>query len=486
MNHSLRVSLTLLLLALSLAPALTITAALSWGIFQRERAHVLDLQAQASGQAALLLTTFLAEAEAEFLGLVESPSLREGSDATREFFLNNALFYRDTFDAFAFLDPDGIERAQASRENRGALAAFQLRSNAALFLEPPGRASIVYGDVIVDPASGDASLVIAAPIFSSVGHINGILLGSLRLDPVFAQIGDLSLGQQGTLMVTDASGRLLAHPDTARLDTIPPVPSADGVATGVSGVPVLQMRRPVTIDTLVLTIAAELPLAEADADLRRALITAGLLLFGILALATTLCVMTVNRVVRPIGTLAAASRELSTGHLGSTVAVTRHDEIGVLQRDFNQMVADLAAQRAAIEKHTNALQESLDRQRELFSTVEQLSTPLLPVWPDTVVLPIIGHVDEQRGEALTRTLVEGVAQRRARVAILDITGLATVNETIITTLLRAAQTVELLGARVILAGVSATVAPRIVASEISLGAIESYRDLQSAIEAAIG
>ena len=203
-------------------------------------------------------------------------------------------------------------------------------------------------------------------------------------------------------------------------------------------------------------------------------------------MAAALCIVIVGRIVRPIHDLATAAQRIGAGNVETQVAVTRHDEIGALQQAFNQMATDLRTQQVAIGERTADLQASLARQEALLETVAQLSTPLLPVWDGVVVLPIVGHVDTQRGEALTAALIEGVALRRAQVAILDITGLATINDQAVEVLLRAAQAVELLGARAMLAGVSAAFAQHIVNGGTKLGALASYRDLQSATEAAIG
>ncbi len=487
MNRSLRVSLSSLLIALSLIPALAVGAALGWGIFRLERSHVLELERQVTNQGAAMIGDYLTGAENELYNLIQSPDLRSGDSVAREAVLSDALFYHGTFDELAITDSTGAELARVSR--LGATPADQLLSYAAeaIFTEPMRSNKTYFHAFEVSPINGETLLWMSVPTLSAqTGEPDGALLARVRMRQIFERVTSLPLGTSGTLMILDSTGQLIAHPNLEALSAIAVVaPSADGLAAGVSGEQVLQVRRPMSAGNLAMTIAAELPLSEADANLRQSLAIAGLLLLTVSAVAAALCIAAVNRIARPIRDLAAATQRLSAGDTTGQVAVTRQDEIGALQRDFNQMVRDLRDQREAIDERTAALQSSLDRQRDLLETVAQLSTPLLPVWDGVVVLPIVGHVDAQRGAALTNALIEGVAQRRSQVAILDITGLATVNDEVITTLMRAAQAVELLGAHAMLAGVSAAFARRIVATDLSLRSLDSYRDLQSAAEAAV-
>jgi HAMP domain-containing protein/anti-anti-sigma regulatory factor len=488
MNRSLRVSLTSLLIALSLIPALVVGTALGWGIFQHERAIVIQLERQITDQAADQITTYVKGAEAELYTLIQDPALRGADLAAREAALSEALFYRDTFDDLAITDSSGSERARVSRLGAVALGDLDDHGAEAIFIEPMRLNKTYYQGFEISPLNGEPLLRLAVPTLNvQSGSPDGVLIARVRMRQAFDRVTSLPLGLSGALMVADAEGRLIAHPNLAALaNSTSPAPPADGVAAGVSGEQVLQVRRPVSIGNLSLAIAAEQPLVEADASMRQSLTTAALLFAGVALVAAAFALVAVSRIARPISELAAATQRISAGDTSAQVAITRRDELGALQRDFNQMVSDLRAQRAAIDERTEELQASLDRQRDLLETVAQLSSPLLPVWEGVVVLPIVGHVDAQRGAALTSALVEGVAQRRARVAILDITGLASVNDEVVTTLLRAAQAVELLGARAMLAGVSAAFAQRIVANTIDLGALESYRDLQSATESAIG
>lgn len=97
------------------------------------------------------------------------------------------------------------------------------------------------------------------------------------------------------------------------------------------------------------------------------------------------------------------------------------------------------------------------------------------------MMPLIGAMNPQRAAQMMETLLRGVTSRGARVAILDVTGVREVDTHIADMLVRAAQSVRLLGARVVLTGVRAGVAQVLVQLGVHLGEITTRRTLQDGI-----
>jgi PAS domain S-box-containing protein len=134
-----------------------------------------------------------------------------------------------------------------------------------------------------------------------------------------------------------------------------------------------------------------------------------------------------------------------------------------------------------------ALRERLlaeERVRAQIETLAALSTPLIPVREDVLVLPLVGDLDVTRLARVTETLLGGISERRARCAILDITGVPKLDGAAAEALVRAAQGGRLLGALILLSGVRAEVAHMLVAIGADLSGLKTYRSLQSAIAAA--
>ena len=115
------------------------------------------------------------------------------------------------------------------------------------------------------------------------------------------------------------------------------------------------------------------------------------------------------------------------------------------------------------------------------SALTELSTPLIPISDHVVVMPLIGLMDSQRAAQVLETLLEGVSARRAKVAILDITGVSVVDAHVADALLQAAKAVRLLGAEVVLTGIRPDVALTLVGLGLDLTGIVTKGTLQAGI-----
>ncbi len=147
-------------------------------------------------------------------------------------------------------------------------------------------------------------------------------------------------------------------------------------------------------------------------------------------------------------------------------------------RQFLGYAQDITARRAS-DAERQRLQEEIIRVQQ--ATVAELSTPLIPITDQIVVMPLIGALDTQRVQQVLETLLHGIEQSRAQVAILDITGVPVVDTQVANTLIQAAQAVNLLGARIILTGIRPEVAQTLVTLGVNLGSIVTRSSLQSGI-----
>jgi rsbT co-antagonist protein RsbR len=123
--------------------------------------------------------------------------------------------------------------------------------------------------------------------------------------------------------------------------------------------------------------------------------------------------------------------------------------------------------------------------REQASQIYTLSTPLIPVYPGVLALPLVGAVDPRRATQILEALLEGIAHHQADVVIVDLTGVAVVDEVVTQYLVQAARAAQLLGAQVIFVGIRSEVAQMMVQLEIDVTHFVICADFQAGVEYAL-
>lgn len=125
------------------------------------------------------------------------------------------------------------------------------------------------------------------------------------------------------------------------------------------------------------------------------------------------------------------------------------------------------------------LQEQVIRMQA--AALTELSTPLIPLTRQIVLMPLIGAVDSQRAQRVIETLLQGVAEHQASIVILDITGVAIVDTSVANALIQAARAVRLLGAEVVLTGIRPEIAQTLIGLGADLSGIVTRGTLQSGV-----
>jgi rsbT co-antagonist protein RsbR len=130
----------------------------------------------------------------------------------------------------------------------------------------------------------------------------------------------------------------------------------------------------------------------------------------------------------------------------------------------------------------NAQQETqLDQQRQLLELVAALETPASSLAEGVLFAPVVGHLDERRAAALTSRLLEQASAQRARLVILDIAGVITIDTAVARGLLNTARALHLLGCAVTLSGISAEVALTLVSLGIGMEGVDTARSPREAL-----
>lgn len=127
-------------------------------------------------------------------------------------------------------------------------------------------------------------------------------------------------------------------------------------------------------------------------------------------------------------------------------------------------------------------QEIIDAQQ---ASLRELSTPIIPLDEGVLVMPLIGAIDGARAGMIMEVLLDGISAQRAKIAILDITGVKVVDTEVANALIRAAQAARLLGAEVILTGIAPAVAMSLVELDADLGGVVTLGTLRAGIAYAL-
>jgi rsbT co-antagonist protein RsbR len=128
-----------------------------------------------------------------------------------------------------------------------------------------------------------------------------------------------------------------------------------------------------------------------------------------------------------------------------------------------------------------------DRERTIIhqqDAIRELSTPILQVRDRLLILPIIGVLDTHRARQLTDGLLHAIRANRAKFVVMDITGVATVDTNVANHLIGTVAAARVMGATVIITGLSAEVAQSLVTLGVDLGKLNAVGDLQGGLEEA--
>jgi rsbT co-antagonist protein RsbR len=159
------------------------------------------------------------------------------------------------------------------------------------------------------------------------------------------------------------------------------------------------------------------------------------------------------------------------------------------EKDFELLNRVLDAYEPAANRIANTVAVSFVQERERIirqqqDSIRELSTPVLQVRERILILPIIGVLDTQRAQQLTEQLLAAIRNHRAKVVVIDITGVPDVDSSVANHLVLTVDASRLMGASVILTGLSPKIAQTLVTIGVDLAKMNTVGDLQGGVEEA--
>ena len=168
--------------------------------------------------------------------------------------------------------------------------------------------------------------------------------------------------------------------------------------------------------------------------------------------------------------------------LARSLFVNSQHDLALLDRILDAY--EPAANRIAVTVSVSFVEERERVIREQQEAIRELSTPVLQVRDRLLILPIIGGLDSRRARQLTEQLLDAIQAHRARVVVIDITGVGTIDLTVANHLVQTVEAARLMGASAILTGLSSRIAQTLVDLGVDLGMMHTVGDLQGGLEAA--
>ena len=270
--------------------------------------------------------------------------------------------------------PDGYEDTRFTpepipnaREEEGHMPWFK-----ELCKEKPG----IYTGFFINPDNQELALLLAKKILlankavdplSTKPTLRGYLVITIRPDFIISQVKENKIAQNGFVFFTDATGRILCHPEkSCPYRPLPPqkfrmlanlAEKDTPLKTEYLGRPAYYRGRHIAPNLLVFAVLPEQDLTAASRGIKSMVVSITLLT---ILLTTFLLFFIINRLfLNPIGKLARASRKVGQGILDVRLDSTSGDEIGTLFDTFNKMVQDIKSSKEKIEAHRIELEDKV-------------------------------------------------------------------------------------------------------------------------------
>ncbi|MET9952472.1 STAS domain-containing protein [Streptomyces sp. NPDC006339] len=192
---------------------------------------------------------------------------------------------------------------------------------------------------------------------------------------------------------------------------------------------------------------------------------------------------------------ARAKAGYSPSEIAGEVAGLREPVAALLRAEFEDAADEHAHARqlaltvligtlrlVVMETTISAGDELIARQRQ---QLLEVATPVIRLWDGVVAVPLIGTLDSARSQVVMESLLEAIVEQRAHYAILDITGVPTVDSLVAQHLMKTVAAARLMGAECIVSGIRPAIAQTIVQLGIDLGTITTRAGLADALAYAL-
>lgn len=345
MLHSIRSRLILIFVGLALIPMIFVVGILTLNSVNSLENETLNLQKQITLRAAAEIDAYLQERTNELVTLNKIHAIDALDITEQQSLLANLLAFQQNYQELTLLDAGGNELIHLSRSTVYTNQDLQSRRDDTIFREPASSGDIYYSPVMINAETREPLITIAIPIQDlETGNLAFVLAGDVRFRPIWDIVSTIErLGEYHDVYVTDTSGRLVAHADSALIlaGTRIDIPDTNGRRKGLLGNDVVLSRQSLNYGSQELIVIAERP-AEDALKITSDIISVALMVTGVaLIFAIGSIIFIVQQILKPIQQLSATAQSISHGDLSSRAVINTQDEFGDLANAFNRMTDQL-------------------------------------------------------------------------------------------------------------------------------------------------
>jgi rsbT co-antagonist protein RsbR len=162
-----------------------------------------------------------------------------------------------------------------------------------------------------------------------------------------------------------------------------------------------------------------------------------------------------------------------------TVDKTEEEKMSLVW-EFDKLISPITSE--VLHQYSSSWERTVSLQK---IALQELSAPLIPVFDNITVMPLVGTIDTERAKSIMENLLQGVVKHRAEVVLIDITGVPVVDTMVAHHIIQASEAVRLVGAKCLLVGIRPEIAQTIVNLGIDLSQLTTKNSLQKGIEYAL-
>lgn len=148
-------------------------------------------------------------------------------------------------------------------------------------------------------------------------------------------------------------------------------------------------------------------------------------------------------------------------------------------------ITDLKRRQVEVGRLEAELAEKAQIIRAQTTLLDEIAVPVIQVWDNVLLLPLVGGIDSRRAARVMDSVLQSINQLKARMVLIDVTGVPIVDTGIAGNLIRTMQAAQLLGCECIIVGISPQIAHTLVTLGIDFGHITTHASLQSGLQYAL-